>query len=342
MSGSNDTIYRQWLVLGMIPRQPRSRSTAEIHDALTAQGLTVERRTVQRDLERLSTLFPLVSEADGPGLNWAWLSGGAMQEIPAMSPATALTFQLARDYLEGLFPPSLMAVLGPYFDRATAVLAESNLGHWRDKVRLVESGPALATPELAPEVRDQVYHALLEEQQLEAGYYSRSRDSHARRRIHPLGLVGRDGVYYLVARVDDKPEPRQLALQRMDAPVVLDEPVEPPPGFDLDQYLEDQAAFAYPRNPGQIALHLHVSQEVAFHLQERPLSSDQSLEPLDDGGYRVAATVADTDALRWWLLGFGPRVRVAGPAHLRAEIATELRQAVDAYASVPPPDPGHA
>ena len=331
MSGSNETIYRQWLVLGRIPRQPRARSTAEIHEALTAEGLDVDRRTVQRDLERLSTLFPLVSEAEEPSLRWSWLEDGAMQEIPAMNPATALTLQLARDHLQGLFPPSLLNVLSPYFDRAEAVLAGSNLGPWREKVRLADSGPALATPEVAPEVRDKVYQSLLEERQLEAGYYSRSRDSYARRRIHPLGLVGREGVYYLVARVDNKPDPRQLALQRMDAPVVLEEHVDPPQDFDLDHYLEDQAAFAYPRNPENIALTLHVSKEVAFHLQERPLAPDQSLESLKGGEYAVTATVADTDALRWWLLGFGPRVRVVEPGHLRAEIVEELRQAVDAY-----------
>jgi predicted DNA-binding transcriptional regulator YafY len=35
----------------------------------------------------------------------------------------------------------------------------------------------------------------------------------------------------------------------------------------------------------------------------------------------VQATVADTQQLRWWLLGFGDKVEVLGPAGLRAEFA---------------------
>jgi predicted DNA-binding transcriptional regulator YafY len=331
MRKSTDAIYRQWVVLGKVPQQPQSRSTSDLHEALGAEGLEVDRRTLQRDLERLSTLFPLVSEPDGPGLRWSWLKTGAMQEIPAMSPSTALTFQLARDHLEALFPPSLMEVLGPYFDRSEAVLGESHLGHWRDKVRLVEPGPALDTPEVPPDVRDQVYKALLEERQLEAGYYSRSRDSYGRRRIHPLGLVGRDGVYYLVARLDDKPKARQLALHRMDSPTVLDEAIEPPQDFDLDSYLEDQAAFSYPRNPEGLPLVLRVGQEVAFHLQERPLAQDQVLEALPDGSSEVKATVPDTEVLRWWLLGFGPNIQVIEPQGLREEIARLTREAAGQY-----------
>ncbi|KPV39981.1 hypothetical protein AN478_07285 [Thiohalorhabdus denitrificans] len=331
MSRSHDAIYRQWLILQQIPRQPQSKSTAELHEVLREEGLEVERRTVQRDLERLSTLFPLCADPDGPGYRWSWLQDGAMVELPSMAPSTALTFLLARDHLAGFFPPSLMAFLAPYFQRAEGVLAESHLAHWREKVRLVHSGPDLDVPEVPEDVRDVVYSGLLEERQLEAGYFSRSRDSYGRRRIHPLGLVGRGGVYYLVARVDDKPEPRQLALHRMDGPALLDAPVAAPEGFDLDHYLQEQAAFSYPRNPECLALRLRVAEEVAFHLAERPLATDQEIEPEDGDTYAVRATVPDTEALRWWLLGFGPSVRVEGPEGLRGEMVRLTREAAAQY-----------
>lgn len=332
MAGSSDAVYRQWVILRTVPRDPQSRSTGEIHQALLDEGLTVDRRTVQRDLERLSALFPLVSEQQGPGLRWFWLKEGAMQEVPAMNPSTALTFQLARDHLADLFPASLMDVLRPYFERAEAVLGESKLRQWRDRVRIVDSGPSLAAPEVDEEVRDTVYQALLDKRQLRAGYYSRSRDSYGTRRIHPLGLVGRDGVYYLVAAVDDQLGPRHLALHRMDSPEVLEEPAVPPEGFDLDKYLKDEASFSYPRNQKQIHLELLVSGEVAFHMQERPLSEDQWVEAKTNGHYSVTATVPDTEALRWWLLGFGPNIEVAAPDTLRNEVRRLTRQASRLYA----------
>ena len=59
------------------------------------------------------------------------------------------------------------------------------------------------------------------------------------------------------------------------------------------------------------------------------MSTDQVISPLADSQWvEVSATVADTDQLRWWLLGFGNQVEVLEPVELREEfraIACGLR-----------------
>ncbi|MHB8493736.1 MAG: WYL domain-containing protein [Casimicrobiaceae bacterium] len=59
----------------------------------------------------------------------------------------------------------------------------------------------------------------------------------------------------------------------------------------------------------------------ADHLQETPLSEDQTIEDAADGRVRVRASVLDTPQLRWWLLGIADGVEVVAPAALRREFA---------------------
>jgi len=68
-----------------------------------------------------------------------------------------------------------------------------------------------------------------------------------------------------------------------------------------------------------------VSAEVAEHLAERRLSGDQRITRRTGDRVLVEASVADTQELRWWLLGFGDAVEVLSPTLLREEFAGQAR-----------------
>ena len=70
---------------------------------------------------------------------------------------------------------------------------------------------------------------------------------------------------------------------------------------------------------------------------ESPLGEDQTTEPLPDGRVRVSATVADSQALRGWLMGFGARVEVKSPPALRAHFAETAVAMAARYADEPQP-----
>ena len=48
---------------------------------------------------------------------------------------------------------------------------------------------------------------------------------------------------------------------------------------------------------------------------------NQQLTQLDNGKFLLKASLANTEQLRWWLLGFGNRVEVLKPKSLRNEFA---------------------
>jgi predicted DNA-binding transcriptional regulator YafY len=98
---------------------------------------------------------------------------------------------------------------------------------------------------------------------------------------------------------------------------VLGAPGEIPDGFNLDKYIASgELDFSI---GGEIQLKALFSKGAAFHLEERPLSDDQTIVEQGDGCMLVTATVQDTSELRWWLLGFGDGVEVIAPIALRKE-----------------------
>ena len=60
-----------------------------------------------------------------------------------------------------MLPPPTLKLLRPYFNHARAVLADTELGAWASKVRIIHRGPDLIPPAVPTGVHDAVYEALL-------------------------------------------------------------------------------------------------------------------------------------------------------------------------------------
>lgn len=74
MSG-HDTLFRHLAMLQLIPRQPHFKATTTIKALLEERGFNVEMRTIQRDLERMSSFFPLVCDREQKPFRWSFFSG---------------------------------------------------------------------------------------------------------------------------------------------------------------------------------------------------------------------------------------------------------------------------
>ncbi|MDP3817763.1 MAG: WYL domain-containing protein [Methylotenera sp.] len=136
---------------------------------------------------------------------------------------------------------------------------------------------------------------------------------------HPLGIVQRGVVTYLIATLYDYTDILLFAVHRIQAAKVLDQPSNTPKDFDLKHYI-NQGALGFKEN-GLIKLEARFTLPAAEHLWETPLSLDQQIAPDQPGWVRLQATVPDTAQLRWWLMGFGNRLEVLEPASLQDEFS---------------------
>jgi predicted DNA-binding transcriptional regulator YafY len=307
-------------MLRHVPRYPRKIDTTTLQQRLSSAGYEISQRSIQRDLNELCLILPLTSDNARPQ-GWSWQADAEQFHLPFLEPQAALAFHLIERYLQTLMPESTLDYLNPWFRTAANVLESSNSGmtHWPDKVRVLPRGLRLQSPPIDPDVQGALYGALLNERQVRIRYLQRHLTEPKDYLVHPLGVVTRDTVIYLVCTMWNFTDVRQLALHRMQSVTVLDEPSHRPEGFSLDDYIA-AGAFGFPESAQAILLDAIFTIEAAAHLAESPLSDDQRITPHGDGLVRVSATVLDTKELRWWLLGFGDQVTVTGPAALRERI----------------------
>ncbi len=335
MSFTPETLQRQWQTLRLIPRHPRRISATDIHTQLSADGYKVAKRTVERDLQTLSGIFPLVSDERAKPYGWSWDKNAPAFDLPGLSNSEALTLLLAREHLAALLPASTLAQLRPHFRMAESRLAalgeHSGAADWMDKVRVIPATQPLLAPRIDVDIQATINDALLLGKQAQVSYRKRDAGAGADETypIHPLGLVQRGQVLYLVCTIKTYPHLRLLALHRIQAAATLEQAITKPSNFNLDSYLES-GAFGWLPGPA-IRLEAAFTADVALHLEETPLADDQTITPLPDGRVRVTATVRETLQLRWWLQGFGDAVEVLSPPALRQQQTETARRLADRY-----------
>lgn len=336
MSLTQDTLQRQWLMLRTIPRHPRKISGGDLTRRLVDAGFEVTKRTVERDLQSLSATFPLVVDTRSTPYGWSWDKGAAALDVPALSPGEAASFLMLRQFVEPLLPASLLDQLAPYFGMAEQCLISQEgaapLRQWLKKVAMVPASQALLPASVDAEVQAVVQEALLRNRQLRLRYRKRGDRGDTEYIAHPLGLVQRGGVFYLVATLFGYEDPRILVMHRLRRAEMLDEASRKPKGFELTAYLASgQMGFVGLGSTEPIDVVLRFQREAGEHLYDTPLAANQTLVECADGRLELRAAVADSLQLRWWLLGFGEKVEVISPPGLRSELRDRLKVAASLY-----------
>jgi len=306
-------------MLRRIPRSPRKITATQLADALFSEGHEVSKRTVERDLLALQSLFPLACDDRDRPFGWSWTKDAPVLSLPGLTPAEALAFQMASRFLEPLLPASVLVALKPHFELASKVLStEASSGptrKWKDKVRVVYPTQVTQAPQIARDAYDAITEALLKGKQLRVRYGANRKDLD----LHPLALVQRGPVTYVVATAFSYDDPRLFVAHRFSSAKVLEVPVREST-FDLDTWIA-HGALGFGQGK-QIKLVAVFKDGAVSHLAETPLSADQQFSPAGIGKTRLTATVADTPQLLWWLRGFGADVEVVLPLPLRVKMAT--------------------
>jgi predicted DNA-binding transcriptional regulator YafY len=321
------TLARQWELLKRLPSRGVGKTAAELTRELNAEGYVVSKRQVERDLWDLYEAFHLECNGASAPYGWKWPQGVSV-DLPAMSLAEALSLSLVQETVQPMVPASLLSVLQPRFTLArqklVSLASDSHVASWLQKVRSV-----LPTQPMLPAVLDSatleaVHEALLMDRQLQVSYLAADAQEPLPMRFHPLGLVSRGHVSYLIATAWDYEDIRLYAMHRIRKAEVTDDPVERPDGFDIDDFIAQGALqFGGERS---LRLEARVGSYLARVLSETPLAEDQKLE-----GDMLMATVKDTWQLRWWILSQGAEIEVLGPTSLRQRIAVELQSAAALY-----------
>jgi len=313
-------------MLSLIPREPAKISTDRLMAYLSDAGFEVTQRTIQRDLNELSATHPIVLDERSKPYGWSFMANHNRRD-ETMNPFEALAFIIAsREYAIKL-PSGIAQYLSPLELTAKRTLDSysSSLAAFDKKIAQIPRGFSLKPAEICHSILDAVYDGLLREKVLLLDYAEKKQ-----LKVHPLGLVFRDQLTYLIATFWNYKDVRQLALHRIESCSVTDTDIQIPSNFSLQSY-EDSGAFGYLNSAENIKLELKMKRAAAKHLRDTPLADDQNIVDAEQGWVTVTATVADREDLRWWILGFGDQIQVVMPKALRTRINQVLVRAAKNY-----------
>ena len=310
------------LVATLLVLQSRGRVTA----AEVAEELEVSVKTARRDLEALAMAgIPVYSQA-GKGGGWS-LIGGARTDLSGLTAAEARTLFLVAGPSSTATPEAKAALRKlvqalPETFRADAEAAATAVvldpAHWGGST----------TPR--PLHLDALQEAVVKGRQVRLGYSDRTR-AESERMVHPLGLVEKGMVWYLIAGTDAGR--RTFRLSRVRSVVLTDEPVVRPADFDLAEewrgIVETIEEF---RTTARAVV--RIAPGPAMGLRQQFASSFTELRRLDDGRVEAEVGAARTGILAEQLAGWGAMIEVVGPNDVREHLGRIGRELVERYGHV--------
>ena len=328
-----DTLYRHWQMLQFLPRAPKKVPASRVEELLRERGFDVSRRSVERDLQKLSAFFPIICDDRHKPYGWSFSREATVMDLPGMDVHTALAFQMASEHLERLLPSPTYGHLRPHFDHARDVLRGlkgAKMRRWPEKIRVLPSTMPIVPTAFDAKILEDIQEAVLHEKQVLVTYCRRGEEHATDYIVNPHGIVYRDAVAYLVCTFWEYENPVQLKLHRMVETEVMDTPSKRSKTFTLESYLQDGGmGFLVGKKP--LKLRLAMDEDTAVSLIESPLSDDQKVSRPKDGRVTLRATVPDSHQTRAYLRSYGAAVEVLGPKSLREEFIAEAKALTKLY-----------
>ena len=329
-SSNHLALARQWEMLKNIPARPPGITSSELTEWLKDQGFGVSKRTVERDLNDLSLLFGIVSNTESIPYGWYWLPG-KQYEFGSIEITDAVSLKLAEDLLRKMMPSTLLQALEPKFEQAKRkleALETQSYAKWTKKVGFVPSTIHQIPPRINSAVLDKVHDALLKEVQVWVDYTSFNSSESKKQKLHPLCMIQRGTVPYLVATAFDFEDVRIYAMHRISSVDLTEDKAVIPKDFSVDDYI-DQGGMEFGSRK-EIQLKAWVTNELGMYLSETPLSKDQKIV-YRKNDWQLQATVHDTWQLHFWIMSQGAAITVISPKFIRTRITEELESALANY-----------
>jgi proteasome accessory factor B len=320
----NAEVIRQWTIL----RDLEASRRLTIDDMAVRTGVTT--RTIRRDLEALQSAgFPLFDETHDGKKYWT-LEQRAFKRLDqtgfTLAELSALYF--SRTLVECLAATPFQADVRSAFDKLAGALTPG-MRQFLDRLPLVIQAKAEpgALP-VAARTREmaQILDATLNHRRIVMRYHSFSSEREKDYVIEPIRVVFAHGALYLVAFVPEYRGQRTFAVDRIRALSVTEERFEP--------IESDEDAFAHSLGVHQGAperIEIRFEPRIARYIKERVWHASQDIDDEPDGSIRLTLQVSNDQALRSWILSFGPLARVLSPAALARQIVSELEDARRRY-----------
>ncbi len=295
-----------------------------------AERFGISRRTAERRLAALATLFPRELSAQAlDGGRKHWRLRGAASRLVRVEPTEVAALDAAAALVEREGFPDQSRALRSLAAKVKALDARPALETDAD-VLLESQGLAMRPgprPKIPMDVVDVLRDALLRSHAVRLDYRARIGGRETRRVVHPYGFLF-GGRHYLVAHDPRARELRLFSLADVRRVELLEAEFERKPGFDLRAWAR-RSFGVWQEEPRDVVWRFAPS--AASAARDYLFHPSQRIEEGRDGSLVVRFRAGGLWEMAWHLFQWGPDVEIVRPAELRHTLVEKLEHALAAH-----------
>jgi predicted DNA-binding transcriptional regulator YafY len=333
---STSTTARHLEMLRKIPTNPSTPiSTTKLHKHLVDEGFQVSKRTVERDLLKLSELGGLYSTLSVEGNTWCSIRNTNAHKS-TMQPSEAFMLVLSEKLLFQSMPIEYSRRLDERIANAKSVLnSNDTLYKWQSKLQVISDGyPLINTNKIfAEDIREVIYECVLKEYQIDITYQAKDKVLANKYSLNPLGIIIRGQSHYLVATKLTSPEqPLLFLFHRIQSATNTYKEAELPSSFTMeDYYASNPSGWILNDRSEAETVQLKVKGFALDTLTHNQLAVDQELGSVTNGWTTVQFSIVLTYDLVAWILRYGADVICEAPEHLRNKVKNIINSTLEQY-----------
>ena len=322
----NSEVIRQWKIL----REIESAHGISIRQMAELTGVTT--RTIRRDLNALHEAgFSLYDEMYEGEKRWK-LQSRPFKKLgdTGLTLGELSSLYFSRTLMECLAGTPFQDDIVSAFTKLEVALSPRMRAFLDRLPNAIQAKPGATPTRVAVQQRKllgRLLDAILNQQRVSMRYHSFSSRREKTYEVDPYRLVYAQGGLYLFAYVSEYDQIRTFALDRIQNLSILTET------FDIIAEL-GEAPF-----PHSMGIHdgtphrveIEFTPEAAPYVQERVWHPSQSVEIRPEGSIVLSFNICIDNALRGWVLSFGPSARVRKPSHLASEVENALTTTLNLY-----------
>lgn len=326
-----EQLYRQDLILGLLPNKENALDSSAIHERVTNQGIDVDKRTILRDLSDLELNYPHVHSRP-KGKAKLWWAEKSLSRL-SMLPTDAMNLVMIMDHAARFGMAAQVQKLTPLRDYAKSLLKGKRLaqdcsGKIISNTRFVTLSPSTVNPETL----EVIQQALLDDTAVEALYLKRGATEPRQLHLKPLGLSYQDSNIYLSC-IFKGLQPGNIAalpLHRFLSARTTFEDLPAPKDYDINSVAAQKSLVSL-ETDSPVQLKLRVSHTLYQRLVENALTPDQQLNATTNDWWLMTGSLHLSQGLELWLLSQGAHLEVLEPVALREQIAATARRMAMLY-----------
>ena len=296
-----------------------------------SQVLEVSAKTIQRDIDFMRDQLGLPIEYDVSTHSYSYTRQVVQFPTMQISEGELMALSVAKQALTQYQRTPFEKPLRDAFEKLTAGLRDQMHFAWREAAGETISFRASGQSSVGdPGLFEAASQCILHGEEIEFTYHKLGGENGEQRRVQPLHLACIEQQWYLFGfDLQREGQVRTFALARMSRLQRTGRHFEPPERFSVDEHLAGSFGVFSSARPERIVLRFD---ELGGQLvRERTWHATQRIEPLADGGLRLALEVGISPEIERWILGWGEHVEVLAPAGLRATIAGKTARVAALY-----------